>query len=153
MHSPILFNDALLLGLAKLACQITPFAKMRRAPARFPPVLPSIQTQQPPPPPPTTTTPAQSFFAHLDCLPLFAFRFGWFIGLFASVATGQMWLTFLVFFNSWFCFLCRYCNYRAVFPAWVQIWRATARADYVRKYSNQLSQKKRPLVSLSGYDD
>lgn len=64
MHSPILFNDALLLGLAKLACQITRFAKMRRAPARFPPVLPSIQTQQPPPPP-TTTTPAQSFFAHL----------------------------------------------------------------------------------------
>lgn len=152
MHSPILFNDALLLGLAKLACQITRFAEMRRAPARFPPVLPSIQTQQLPPPPPLPPPPHSLFLCTwlsfsllldlVDSLVYICIRCDW-----SNV------INVFCVFQLLVLFLCRYCNYRAVFPAWVQIWRATARADYVRKYSNQLSQKKRPLVSLSGYDD
>ena len=149
MHSPILYNYALFLGLAKLVCQTLERDKSMADDAYG--ARPTISTRSPfhkNAPPPRAV-----FFCAHHYLSLFAFRFTWFIGLFAYDVTGQMWLTFLVFFFGWFCFLCRYCNYRAVCPAWVQIWRATARADYVRKYSNQLFQKKWPLVSLSGYDD
>ena len=42
--------------------------------------------------------PRAVFFCAHHYLSLFAFRFTWFIGLFAYDVTGQMWLTFLLFF-------------------------------------------------------